>query len=586
MSDSDNDGESNRARLSWTIGSRCLIYSRSKSKWMQAEIIDIKGKEKDEWLVVKYGETNDTSKRKKKQIQRYCEDIKPNDAYSYQVGSKCQIFSEISTMWCNGEVIEIYTDQEGEWLTVKYLIKDKDFMACDIQRYSSQIKLINPKQMNVSESDFDDIKTDGVFKGLTDENNIAKFKLIKKTKYNHDCIIFRFELQTNDTVLGLPIGNHVRINFEDDSGDLPISRAYTPITDDSAVGYFELLIKIYENGELTQYLSKMKINEYLDFEGPLGMICYEKPNLLRLKKFDFDTMANIQMYLNVKKIGMLCGGTGINPMYQIIKYVHKNKVIDDTKISCVFSNKTEKDIILKDTLDAIHNINENINIDNQEEQQLMLNIINSNNEYNNEEKINGNISKYIEVNDISTEKYKHFKVVNIIPEYNRNIIIDRDFESTWPSNYCDQCHFIRPIRSKHCYFCGKCITKFDHHCPLVGNCIAAQNYRYFLIFLIFESIVVLWAFYMSINTLFIVSINDVHKHDRDNNDILYKHTVIGWIFRVVFFIVMFMFLFSIIGLTGFHFYLVFTNQTTMELMRPDSIDKYLYEEIKKKKNFI
>ena len=43
-----------------------------------------------------------------------------------------------------------------------------------------------------------------------------------------------------------------------------------------------------------------------------------------------------------------------------------------------------------------------------------------------------------------------------------------------------------------------------------------------------------------------------------------------------------MFLFSIIGLTGFHLYLLAT--TTMDT-RPDSVDKYLYEEIKKKKEF-
>eukprot|EP01083_Nonionella_stella_P090732 253512_1 len=196
--------------------------------------------------------------------------------------------------------------------------------------------------------------------------------------------------------------------------------------------------------------------------------------------------------------------------------------------------------------------------------------------------------QYIEVNTTHWDpQHKEFKVVPYIPEYNRNITIDREFESTWPSNYCDQCHFIRPIRSKHCFFCGYCVSRFDHHCPLVGNCVAGGNYRYFLVFLTFESILILWSFYMSINVLFVISVDHTHSDSiEDAHDLKYRHTAMGWIFRIVFFVIMFMFLFSIIGLTGFHFYLLFTNQTTMELMRPDSIDKYLHDECKRRDKYI
>eukprot|EP01084_Bolivina_argentea_P317512 550527_1 len=141
MSDSDNDGESNRARLSWTIGSRCLIYSRSKSKWMQAEIIDIKGKEKDEWLVVKY------NNKSTKEIQRNSKDLKPvsnQNILSLRIGSKCLILSEYSHLWYEGQVISILNDDEGEWLAIKYKENDLDKIA-DIQRYSKQLKLHNDK---------------------------------------------------------------------------------------------------------------------------------------------------------------------------------------------------------------------------------------------------------------------------------------------------------------------------------------------------------------------------------------------------------------------------------------------------------
>jgi len=331
-------------RSLWTVGSFCLIYSRTKSEWVKAEITAITGTKREEWLVVKY------NKKKKKRIQRNCKDIQPDPDYCYEVGSKCRIYSELSATWCPGEVIDIIYDEEGEWLTVKFSANDKgDFMVCDIQRFSKQIKL----------RDLEDEKKE-VPVALNDE--YTKFRLIQKTQYNHNCIILRFELQSNRTRLGLFIGGHLRLKYEDNSTDFPISRSYTPISDESDLGFFELLIKVYPDGEMTQFLNKMKVNQYIECQGPLGMICYEKPNYFRIKRFDFDTMEEIAFRMNVKKIGMLAGGTGITPFYQIIKEIHRNKKKDDTKISLICSNKTEQDILLKQELDAIQQENKNIDI--------------------------------------------------------------------------------------------------------------------------------------------------------------------------------------------------------------------------------
>ena len=49
---------------------------------------------------------------------------------------------------------------------------------------------------------------------------------------------------------------------------------------------------------------------------------------------------------------MLCGGTGIAPMLQVIKEVLRNPD-DKTEVSLVFANETFDDILLKSTLDEL-----------------------------------------------------------------------------------------------------------------------------------------------------------------------------------------------------------------------------------------
>jgi len=67
--------------------------------------------------------------------------------------------------------------------------------------------------------------------------------------------------------------------------------------------------------------------------------------------------------------------------------------------------------------------------------------------------------------------------------------------------YCYQCSHLKPDRTRHCSSCGKCVVKFDHHCPLINNCINHGNYKFFLLYLFYACLIVIWSSLASIEVI-------------------------------------------------------------------------------------
>lgn len=157
------------------------------------------------------------------------------------------------------------------------------------------------------------------------------FKLIERREVSHNTRLFRFALPKPTDVLGLPIGQHLSFRFKGEDGK-DVLRSYTPTTSDDERGYFDLVVKVYEKGQMSQYFDRMKIGDAIEVRGPKGRFVYT-PNM----KF---------------AIGMLAGGTGITPMLQVIRAIHKNPK-DKTSVNLIFANVSADDILLKEELDAI-----------------------------------------------------------------------------------------------------------------------------------------------------------------------------------------------------------------------------------------
>ena len=50
---------------------------------------------------------------------------------------------------------------------------------------------------------------------------------------------------------------------------------------------------------------------------------------------------------------------------------------------------------------------------------------------------------------------------------------------------CKFCEITLRADMSHCEDCGTCSELYDHHCGVVGVCICAANYKYFVLFLMY-----------------------------------------------------------------------------------------------------
>ncbi|KAJ6188153.1 Riboflavin synthase-like beta-barrel [Penicillium mononematosum] len=163
------------------------------------------------------------------------------------------------------------------------------------------------------------------------------FVLKEKNEISHNVAIYRFALPRSTDILGLPIGQHISLAATIEGQPKEVVRSYTPISSDNEAGYFDLLIKAYPQGNISKYLTQLKIGDNMKVRGPKGAMVYT-PNMCR-------------------HIGMISGGTGITPMLQVIKAIIRNRPRnggnDTTKVDLIFANVNPEDILLKDQLEEL-----------------------------------------------------------------------------------------------------------------------------------------------------------------------------------------------------------------------------------------
>jgi cytochrome-b5 reductase len=191
---------------------------------------------------------------------------------------------------------------------------------------------------------------------LHSKDGFLDVPLTHKNKITHDTYIFTFGLPKPNLSLGLETGQHIIIHTnlaKEGEPSQEIQRKYTPVSRMNQTGSFDLLVKIYragappnfpDGGLMTQYLEKVELGETIRISGPIGRLNYYGNGQVKITREDR------KQKLSVKKIGLIAGGSGITPMYQIIQAILDNHQ-DETHIYLLFGNRSVDDILLKKELE-------------------------------------------------------------------------------------------------------------------------------------------------------------------------------------------------------------------------------------------
>ena len=193
-----------------------------------------------------------------------------------------------------------------------------------------------------------------------------RLRVVKREELTKDVRKLSFSLPEKDMLLGLPVGKHVKIYGKNVVGCVPgewngredkeakldeIERNYTPTSVVSKRGSMDLVFKVYfsntvprfpDGGKLSQQLNKLQVGDYVDVRGPFGRIEYCGQGSFAIGR----TKSK-----KCKTVGMIAGGTGITPMFQVLQHI-LNDPKDDTEVYLLFANVTESDILLREELES------------------------------------------------------------------------------------------------------------------------------------------------------------------------------------------------------------------------------------------
>lgn len=175
---------------------------------------------------------------------------------------------------------------------------------------------------------------------MLSQQNWTKFPIHTINKESHDTLRIRLRLPNNSDYFGLPVASCVTFRgYDVNNPQNELIRPYTPVSDSALQGFVEFVIKVYADKKepsMTQYIASLTENDGIEMMGPWNKI-----------EYPFEEKTNL---------AMICGGSGITPMIQVLKEMALHKDMDTRGVTLINANKTENDRLCMSDLLSIKTI--------------------------------------------------------------------------------------------------------------------------------------------------------------------------------------------------------------------------------------
>lgn len=163
------------------------------------------------------------------------------------------------------------------------------------------------------------------------QSEFRTFPLLDVYDESHNTKVFRFALPEADMPLNLEVSSCLSFRYVDKDGK-EVIRPYTPLNRCDQLGYFDVLVKKYQGSKMGSHLFAMKKGDTIEVKGPWVK--------LPIKANQYKT------------IGMIAGGTGISPMYQVARNVLSTPK-NNTEIALIYANERKEDVLLGNELNEL-----------------------------------------------------------------------------------------------------------------------------------------------------------------------------------------------------------------------------------------
>ena len=225
------------------------------------------------------------------------------------------------------------------------------------------------------------------FPKATATSQHTRYKLIQKTRLSHDSCLLRFALPSTEsatlgddpalpTCIKITLPADTGVGAETNKEKAVVSKSYSPISHPSARGYFELVVKSYSirpGGGVGAFLCGLQVHNDCssvegadEFNDDTGVAVESDDGTCNKNRFSSiiaklkspRMMHGSPLILNRwKRIGLIAGGTGIAPLFQIANILLEDRAETEdgarTTVHLLYINRRQEDILMKDEIDAL-----------------------------------------------------------------------------------------------------------------------------------------------------------------------------------------------------------------------------------------